>query len=87
MTMACLAGQPPATRRGRSGVAEQRRQHRRTQAEAMLRGIARSQRGQPAARVRVLLAQALRGVQVRLPAHTLTELADAISAGRPVALP
>lgn len=60
---------------------------RRAQAEAMLRGIARTQQGQPARRVRVLLGQALRAVRVRLPEHTLTELAVAISAGQPVALP
>ena len=34
-----------------------------------------------------LLAQAMRGLQVRLPGHVLAELAAAISAGQPVTLP
>ncbi len=53
----------------------------------MLRGIARSQQGQPVVRVRSLLGQALRELRVRLPAAALAELAAAIRAGRPVTLP
>ncbi len=53
----------------------------------MLRGIARSQAGAPTARIRRLLADALGGLRVRLPAGVLNELAVAISAGRPVSLP
>lgn len=71
----------------RAAIAELQRGYRRAQAEALLRGIARSQHGQPVTRVRPLLAQAMRGVQMRLPERTLTELAAAISAGQPVKLP
>jgi hypothetical protein len=87
MTAAVRTGQPAPTRRSGPDVAAQRRRQRQAQAEAMLRGIARTQQGQPAPRVRVLLCQALRAVRVRLPDQTLTELATAISAGRPVTLP
>jgi hypothetical protein len=68
-------------------VAEQLRRRRRAQAEAMLRGIARSQAGQPAGNVRLLLSQAFRGGHVRPSPAKLDELAAAIAAGRPVALP
>jgi len=80
-------GQLPPGLCRRPDLAGVQRRHRRAQAEALLRGIARSQRGQPVGRVRPLLAQAMRGVQVRLPDRALAELAAAISAGQPVTLP
>jgi hypothetical protein len=79
--------QSPPTPSGRPDLAALRRRQRRAQAEAIVRGIARSQRGQPASRVQGLLAQALRSVRVRLSDRTLAELAAAISAGQPVTLP
>ena len=80
-------GQLPPGLCRRPDLAGVQRRHRRAQADALLRGIARSQRGQPVGRVRPLLAQAMRGVQVRLPDRALAELAAAISAGQPVTLP
>lgn len=68
-------------------VSAQLRRYRRAQAEAILRGVARSQAGRPTRQIRQVLATALREVRVRPAAATLDELAAAISAGRPAVLP
>ena len=68
-------------------VSAQLRRQRRAQADAMVRGVARSQAGRPTRQIRQVLATALRAVRVRPGAAALDELAAAISAGRPAALP
>ena len=66
-------------------VSAQVRRQRRAQADAIVRGLARSQVGRPAREIRQVLAAALREVGVRPAAATLDSLAA--SAGRPAALP
>ena len=68
-------------------VSAQVRRQRRAQADAIVRGLARSQVGRPAREIRQVLAAALRQVGVRPAAATLDGLAAAVSAGRPAALP
>ena len=65
-----LNTQLSAPRPRRPAIAALQRGYRRAQAEALLRRIARSQHGQPVTRVRPLLDQAMRGVQMRLPDRT-----------------
>jgi hypothetical protein len=68
-------------------MSAQLRRQRRAQADAIVRGVARSQAGRPAREIRQVLAAALRQVGVRPAAATLDGLAAAVSAGRPAALP
>jgi len=68
-------------------VNAQLRRQRRAQADAIVRGVARSQAGRPAREIRQILTAALRQVGVRPAASTLDTLAAAVSAGRPAALP
>ena len=60
---------------------------RRGYAGAVLRALARTHRGRPAAVVQRVLKEALTPLGVRLSGAELHELAAGISAGRPVALP
>ena len=62
-------------------------QQRRGYAGAVLRALARTHRGRPAAGVQRVLKDALTPLGVRLSTAALHELAVDISAGRPVALP
>lgn len=71
----------------RAGMARQVKQQRRGYAHAVLRGLARSQRGQPTARIQRVLRDSLIPLGVRLTPAALRELAAGIAAGRPVELP
>ena len=86
MTVQQAPGYGPRQLRTPAVDAQLRRQ-RRAQAEAIVRGVARSQAGRPTRQIRQLLATALSEVRVRPAAATLDELAAAISAGRPAVLP
>jgi DNA helicase TIP49 (TBP-interacting protein) len=80
-----LVGQPRPRRP--AGVARQIRDQRRGYAQAVLRGVARTHQGRPAAQTRKILAQSLSPLGVRLSPTMLHELATDIEAGRPVELP
>lgn len=77
--------QAPA-RRSRS-VAAQVKDQRRRYARAVLRSLARSQRGQPVAQVTRVLRSALTPLGVRLSPAVLRDLATGVAAGNPVELP
>jgi len=68
-------------------VSRQIAQQRRGYAGAVLRALARTHRGRPAAVVQRILKEALTPLGVRLSHAELHELAAGISAGMPVALP
>jgi hypothetical protein len=72
---------------GRMSAARQVRDQRKGYARAVLRGVARTYRGRPAAQVQKLLTQALGPLGVRLSPAALRDLAGHIEAGRPVELP
>ena len=81
-----------ATPRRQSGLrnasmSRQVKQQRRGYAQAVLRALARSQRGRPTPQIQRVLRDALSPLGVRLPPAVLQELAEAIAAGRPVELP
>lgn len=80
-------GQPPVSRRGSGpSVAGQVRAQRGRYANAVLQSLARSHRGQPAARVQKVLKSSLTPLGVRLSPTRLHQLATEIAAGRPVEL-
>jgi hypothetical protein len=62
-------------------------QQRRGYAQAVLRALARSQRGRPTRQIQRVLRDALSPLGVRLPPAALQDLAAGIAAGRPVELP
>ena len=64
----------------------QAKQQRRGYAQAVLRALARSQRGRPTAQVQRVLRDTLPPLGVRLSPTALRDLAG-IAAGRPVELP
>jgi hypothetical protein len=81
-----------ATPRRQSGLrgasmSRQVQQQRRGYAQAVLRALARSQRGRPIPQIQRVLRDALSPLGVRLPAAVLHDLAAGIAAGRPVELP
>ena len=80
-----------ATPRRRSGLPRasmsQVKQQRRGYAQAVLRALARSQRGRPLPQIQRVLREALSPLGVRLSPAVLQELAAGIAAGRPVELP
>jgi hypothetical protein len=78
---------PGRSRPARIGVARQVKQQRRGYAAAVLRTLARTQRGRPATQIRATLRGSLAPLGVRLTPATLRELAADIAAGRPVELP
>lgn len=57
------------------------------QPQAVLRALARSQRGRPTPQIQRVLRDALSPLGVRLSPAVLQELAAGIAAGRPVELP
>jgi hypothetical protein len=67
--------------------ARQVRQQRRGYAIAVLRSLARTHRGRPAAQIHATLRSSLTFLGVRLSPATLRGLAADIAAGRPVELP
>ena len=75
----------PETRR--TSMSRQVKQQRRGYAQAVLRALARSQRGRPTAQVQRMLRDSLSPLGVRLSPAALHELAADIAAGRPVELP
>jgi hypothetical protein len=75
----------PGTRR--ASISRQVKQQRRGYAQAVLRALARSQRGRPTPQIQRVLRDALSPLGVRLSPATLQELAAGIAAGRPVELP
>ena len=74
-------------RRAQGGVARQIKDQRRAYARAVLRGLARTYQGRPAAGVATILRQALVPLGVRLSPAQLRGLARDIEAARPVELP
>ena len=70
-----------------SNVARRIRDQRRGYAQAVLRGLARTHRNQPAVQVQRVVRNALAPLGVRLSPAVVTELAANIAAGRPVELP
>jgi len=81
-----------ATPRRQSGtprvsMSRQVKQQRREYAQAVLRALARSQRGRPTRQIQRVLRDALSPLGVRLSPAALQELAAGIAAGRPVELP
>jgi hypothetical protein len=88
--MSIPAGTPmPAANQGtrRACVSRQVKQQRRGYAQAVLRALARSQRGRPTAQVQRVLRDSLSPLGVRLSPTALRDLAAGIAAGRPVELP
>ena len=77
----------PRRKPARISVARQVRQQRRGYATAVLRTLARTHRGRPAAQIHATLRSSLTPLGVRLSPATLRELAADIAAGRPVELP
>jgi hypothetical protein len=75
-----------SARGGRSAAAQVKEQ-RRGYARAVVRSLARAQRGQPVAQVARVLRSALTPLGVRLSPAVLRDLAAGISAGDPVELP
>ena len=71
----------------RASISRQVQQQRRGYAQAVLRALARSQRGRPTPQIQRVLRDALSPLGVRLPPAALQELAKGIAAGRPVELP
>ena len=71
----------------RASISSQVKQQRRGYAQAVLRALARSQRGRPTPQVQRVLRDALSPLGVRLSPAALQELAAGITAGRPVELP
>ena len=71
----------------RASMRSQVKQQRRGYAQAVLRALARSQRGRSTPQIRRVLRDALSPLGVRLPPAVLQELAAGIAAGRPVELP
>jgi hypothetical protein len=71
----------------RASISRQVKQQRRGYAQAVLRALARSQRGRPTPQVQRVLRDALSPLGVRLSPAALQELAAGIAAGRPVELP
>ena len=84
-TGAAIPLSQPGTRR--TSMSRQVKQQRRGYAQAVLRALARSQRGRPAPQIQRVLRDALLPLGVRLPPAVLQELAAGITAGRPVDLP
>jgi hypothetical protein len=82
---AALPQSQPGTRR--TGISRQVKLQRRGHAQAVLRALARSQRGRPTAQVQRVLRESLSPLGVRLSPAALHELAADITAGRPVELP
>lgn len=76
----------PGRRSGRS-VAAQVKEQRRGYARAVVRSLARAQRGQPVAQVERVLRSALTPLGMRPSPAVLRDLAAGISAGNPVELP
>jgi len=79
----------PAANQGtrRASMSRQVKQQRRGYAQAVLRALARSQRGRPTAQVHRVLRDSLSPLGVRLSPTALRDLAAGIAAGRPVELP
>jgi len=75
----------PAT--AQISVARQLKQQRRGYAAAVLRSLARSNGGRPAAQIQATLRSSLTPLGVRLAPTVLRQLATDIAAGRPVELP
>ena len=71
----------------RASISRQVQQQRRGYAQAVLRALARSQRGRPTPQIQRVLRDALSPLGVRLPPAMLQDLAAGIAAGRPVELP
>jgi hypothetical protein len=71
----------------RASMSRQVQQQRRGYAQAVLRALARSQRGRPIPQIQRVLRDALSPLGVRLSPAMLQELAAGIAAGRPVELP
>jgi hypothetical protein len=71
----------------RINVTRQVRRQRRGYAAAVLRGLARSYQGRPAAQIQTTLRGSLTPLGVRLSPTALRALATDIAAGRPVELP
>jgi hypothetical protein len=71
----------------RASMSRQVKQQRRGYAQAVLRALARSQRGRPTAQVQRVLRDSLSPLGVRLSPTALRDLAAGIAAGRPVELP
>jgi hypothetical protein len=71
----------------RASMSRQVKQQRRGYAQAVLRALARSQRGRPTPQIQRVLRDALSPLGMRLPPAVLQELAANIAAGRPVELP
>ena len=71
----------------RASISRQVQQQRRGYAQAVLRALARSQRGRPTPQIQRVLRDALSPLGVRLSPAALQELAAGIAAGRPVELP
>jgi hypothetical protein len=82
---AAIPRSQPGTRR--TSMSRQVKQQRRGYAQAVLRALARSQRGRPTAQVQRMLRDSLSPLGVRLSPAALHELAADIAAGRPVELP
>lgn len=78
---------PPRGGRAGSSVAAQVKEQRRGYARAVVRALARAQRGRPVAQVQRVLRSALTPLGVRLSPAALRELAAGITAGTPVELP
>jgi hypothetical protein len=68
-------------------MSRQVKQQRRGYAQAVLRALARSQRGRPTRQVQRALRDALSPLGVRLSPAVLQDLAAGIAAGLPVELP
>jgi hypothetical protein len=79
----------PAANQGTrpASMNRQVKQQRRGYAQAVLRALARSQRGRPTAQVQRVLRDSLSPLGVRLSPTALRDLAAGIAAGRPVELP
>jgi hypothetical protein len=84
-TGAAIPRSQPGTRRARMN--RQVKQQRRGYAQAVLRALARSQRGRPTAQVQRVLRESLSPLGVRLSPAALQDLAADIATGRPVELP
>jgi hypothetical protein len=77
----------PRPRQGQAGVARQIKEQRRGYARAVLQGLARTYRGRPASQIQKVLQQSLGPLGVRLSPLQAREIAEHITAGRPVELP
>ena len=74
-----------ARRSGRS-ISSRVKDQRARYADAVLRSVARSQRGRPVVQIQQQLRNCLSPLGVRLPVATLHQLATDIAAGYPVTL-